>query len=162
MSHSGHEQDPEKRTRELRLKRRLPIAGLAGVQVLKVLDRFSLYHVAPSNKPADQWWELVLFLVWGILFDYPFFVFAAVARYTDMVLARTGRWTSAGALLGLSTAYGLGYLEMPFELTSGAPDAGQGVGLYIPLVAPIFGGFLSLIGWLVGYGAEKLAVHARG
>ena len=64
-------------------------------------------------------------------------------------------WASTGALIGLSVPSIYGYSAMPYEMTSGAKDAGQDVGIFLGLFGPMGGGLLALIGWFTGLGISQ-------
>jgi hypothetical protein len=60
------------------------------------------------------------------------------------------QWAAVAAFVCLCVPYVFGYYLLPYEMTSGAKDAGQGVGIFLGFVAPIGAGLLASIGWLLG------------
>jgi hypothetical protein len=88
-----------------------------------------------------------------LLCEWPFFALAGVATRQ---LRSCGQdtvqvsWSCFGALVGLIIPYGLlCCAAMPGELTSGATDAGQGIGLGLIFGSPLFA-LMGVMGWCAG------------
>jgi len=136
----------------------MPFLACAGVLVLVVLDRLSLYTVQNENLSLPSTLKL-LAILWPelILFNWPFFVFGRIVTrrfQTKGPADRNTRWASTGGFIGLLLPYALGAGLMPFVITSGAPDSGKAFGL-LTASAMICGVALGSCGWFLGLGAAK-------
>ena len=123
----------------------LPLVGIFGTPVA-----LAFRSVRPEVRD-----RVLADLPVAIFLGYPFLVAANlpifILYWTVVGQARRGRPVNAAsrwaALVVLGIVYGFGYVLMPYEMTSGAPDAGQGVGIYLGFAAPLLGGLGACIAW---------------
>jgi hypothetical protein len=129
----------------------LPLAGFAGTAAL-LFDESTPVGVREHLAREMPWWAL-LYPVAVLQFSWPFYVLARVVakqiRKSWPEIARV-HGASAGALIGLTVPYLFGYWSLRTEFASGAPDAGQGSGILLGLLAPIVGCGIAVVGWFVG------------
>jgi len=141
----------------------MPFLSCAGVLVLVVLDRLSLYTV--QNRELSLPSTLILVpILWLelIIVNWPFFVLGGIITrrfQTQGSADRNTRWASAGGFIGLFLPYAFWAGLMPLVITSGAPDSGKAVGVFT-FIAMIGGVALGSCGWFLGLVAAKAL--ARG
>jgi len=136
----------------------LPLIGMAETVALAFFG-----SVPPAGKGAvlkDMPMWIFVYPLQVVVFNWPFYVLSRIiiarvhARWPNV---SSLHWAGAGALIGLSIPYIYGFSVIsPYEMTSGARDAGQGVSIFLAALAPIAGGALALIGWFSGLGASRL------
>jgi hypothetical protein len=137
----------------------MPFLSCAGVLVLVILDRLSLYTV--QNKGLSLSSTLMLApVLWLelVVLNWPFFVFGGLVTrrfQTQGSADRNTRWASAGGFIGLLLPYALWAGQMPLVVTSGAPDSMSAAGLLSVLVM-MCGVALGSCAWFLGLGAAKV------
>jgi hypothetical protein len=143
------------------------IATLSGPTSLDVILLFGKIQKFLPSKPSifeillnfpriiiDFVFSVTAFYVLLVVCSWPFLVYAifVTARIRKRWPAVASiHWASAGGLIGLSLPYLFVYAAQPFELTSGAKDAGEGIGIFIFIFCisgvPLI---LATIGWFIG------------
>ena len=132
----------------------LPLVSFFGTFLL---ERYAGYGIVPADwKNAVfhriDWWITTYATELTTLIPL-FFIFRLIIAQKlsrNGAKARTIHWAGAFALVGLSVPYVCGFSYMPYEFASGARDAGQGIGIFLGIVATPVAGLLALVGWLVG------------
>ena len=98
------------------------------------------------------------------LFQLPFYVAQFNWPYLilDLLVSRRIRRTkeseseliikrsAIGSLVGMTIPYALAYLYWPQEMSSGAHDAGQGIGILLVLCGLFLGPIAATYGWVMG------------
>jgi hypothetical protein len=129
----------------------LPLIGFAGTAAL-MFDESTPASVREYLAREMPWWAL-LYPIMVLQFGWPFYVLYRVvakrARRSWPEVAKV-HWASAGALIGLTMPYLFCYWTVRTEFASGAPDAGQGSGILLGVLAPVVGCGLAVLGWFVG------------
>jgi len=117
----------------------LPLVSFFGTFLLESYAGYGIVPVTWKNAVFQHidWWittyatELITLI--PLFFIFRLLIAARLAR--SGAKAINIHWSGAFALVGLSVPYVCGFSYMPYEFASGARDAGQGIGIFLGLVA---------------------------
>ena len=125
-----------------------------------------------ERRPVEYDWKWAdLPAYFGlVVFNWPIVVYAFFASKRMKNPKRSLRAVRAATvwgLIGILVPYALMTFYVAVDLRSGAPDAGQGTGIFYFFVLPVIGGLFGRIGWglgmvLFGSSPEVEPQHGEG
>lgn len=144
----------------LRFARRWRITVYAiavGLPVYAVLATAVVVLLNPSPEPLrhsllDQLFQIPLYVA---QFNWPYLILDLIVsrrmrRAKDNAAEIITKRSATGSFVGMTIPYAFVYLYWPQEMSTGAHDAGQGIGILLVLCGWFIGPIAATYGWVMG------------